>query len=227
MEIQNQIAAGVASQIGAGGWIAITMMALGLAASSGLNTFLPLLMLAAAAKFHVFGMDLSGSFAWLESGTVLGVLALATIVEVAGDKIPVVDHALDAFGTIARPAAGTLAAASVFSGADPAMAAVLGLIVGAPVAFAFHAAKAGTRAASTTTTMGMANPVLSLLEDIAAFFITLVAFFSPFLVPLLLLVLLLVFWKMFKAARRLLTKDKQPGAGADKGSTPSVANRVQ
>lgn len=219
MGIQNQFIEAATSQVGAGGWIAITLMALGLAASSGLNTFLPLLMLALAAKFHFMGMDLSGSFAWLGSSVALGVLALATVVEIAADKIPIVDHALDGIGTVARPAAGALAAASVFSHGDPATAAILGLIVGAPVAFGFHAAKAGTRAASSATTFGFANPVLSILEDVAAFFLTLVALMSPFLVPLLLIVLLLVFWKLFQKARRLLPKGQ---SRPDKGSTPAA-----
>ena len=216
MEIQNQLLANVASDVGALGWITITMMALGLAASSGLNTFLPLLMLAISAKFHFFGLDLSGSYAWLGSDMALGVLGMATILEIAGDKIPVVDHSLDVVGTIARPAAGAVAAASVFSGADPATAAILGLIVGAPVAFGMHSAKAGTRAASSATTFGVANPVLSFLEDVAAFFLTLIALLSPLLVPLLLIVLALVFWKALRRARFLLPgtrkREREPGS---------------
>ena len=62
------------------------------------------------------------------------------------DKIPVVDHALSAMGTVTRPLAGILAAGAVFSHADPAMAALAGLIVGAPTALAFHAAQAGNPA---------------------------------------------------------------------------------
>lgn len=204
MEIQNQLSLAGAPAAGAMAWVAITLLGLGLAASSGLNTFLPLFMLAGAAKFHLFGIALSGSFAWLGSGAALGVLALATLFEIVADKIPIVDHALDAFGTVARPAAGALAAASVFSGADPTTAAVLGLIVGAPVAFGFHAAKAGTRAASTTTTLGTANPLLSVLEDGAAFFLTLIALSAPFLVPVLIVVFLFAFWRLFEKARRHL-----------------------
>ena len=94
--------------------IMIALLALGLAASSGLNTFLPLMMLAAAAKFHLFGVQLNDSFAWLGSDLALGVLSVASILEVAGDKVPAVDHALDVVGTFVRPVAGTLAAASVW-----------------------------------------------------------------------------------------------------------------
>jgi len=218
MEIQNQLSA-ASPAMGAMAWVAVTLLGLGLAASSGLNTFLPLFMLAGAAKFHLFGIALSGSFAWLGSGAALGVLALATIFEIAADKIPVMDHVLDAVGTVARPAAGALAAASVFSGADPTTAAVLGLIVGAPVAFGFHAAKAGTRAASTTTTFGVANPVLSILEDAAAFFLTLIALIFPFLVPLLLVALVFAFWRLYQKARRHLPFNRK-GAPLD-GSTPA------
>ena len=37
---------------------------------------------------------------------------LATLIEIVGDKIPAVDHALDALSTLLRPAAGALLASS-------------------------------------------------------------------------------------------------------------------
>ena len=88
-------------------WIYAVLLGLGLAASCGLNTFLPLLMLAAGAHFHIFGIELNQNFAWLASDTALVALSLGTLIEVVADKIPAVDHALDVFGTVARPAAGT------------------------------------------------------------------------------------------------------------------------
>ena len=205
MDIQNQISMAGNFGIGLLAWITMILLGLGLAASSGLNTFMPLLMLAGAAKFHLFGIETSGAFAWLGTSAALGVLTLATIVEIAADKIPFVDHGLDAFGTIARPLAGWLAAASVFSGADATTAAVLGLIVGAPVALGVHAAKAGTRAASSATTFGLANPVLSVIEDAAALLLTFTALVVPLLVPLLLVVFCFLFWKLFQKARHHLS----------------------
>ncbi len=182
------------------GLISAVMLGLGLAASSGLNTFLPLLVLASAAHFQVFGVQLNGSFAWLASDSALWALGIAAVAEVLGDKVPAVDHLLDMFGTVARPAAGALAAASVFQG-DPAQAAVLGLIVGAPTAFGFHAAKAGTRVGSSATTMGIGNPILSTLEDIIAVGLTVLSILFPWLVPLLLLVLGFVLWRIIKAVK--------------------------
>jgi len=180
------------------------LLGLGLAASCGLNTFLPLLMLAGAAHFHLFGVHLNGHFAWLASDTSLLALAVGAVVEVIGDKVPAVDHALDVFGTVARPVAGTLAAASVFKGADPGTAALLGLIIGAPTALSFHAAKAGTRATSTATTLGIANPVLSTLEDIAAIGLTLISFLQPLLVPVILLIAFVIMWRLYKKVRQHL-----------------------
>jgi hypothetical protein len=199
-------------------WLMVALLGLGLAASSGLNTFLPLLLLAGAAKFHLFGVQLNGSFAWLGSDTAIGVLALASIVEIAADKIPTVDHALDVIGTFSRPAAGTLAAAAVFRSADPTTAAVLGLIIGAPAAFGFHAAKAGTRAASTATTLGMANPLLSVLEDVLAIVLTVLALTAPFLVPLFLILALFLISKLVRSARRRWPQ-KSASHAPSKGTT--------
>ncbi len=182
-------------------------LGLALAASTGLNTFLPLLMLAGAAHFKVIDTHavLGGQFNWLTSTSALTALGLATLAEVVGDKIPVVDHALDTIGTVARPAVGAFAAASVWHG-DPAMAAIAGLVLGAPVAFGFHAAKAGTRAASTATTLGIGNPILSTLEDFAALGLTAIGLKFPWLVPAALLVIGLILWRLYLKARKAFGK---------------------
>ena len=182
-------------------YLSIGLLGLGLAASSGLNTFLPLLVLALAAKMQLFGVQLNGSFAWLASDVALGTLGVAAFAEIIGDKVPTVDHALDVIGTVARPAAGALAAASVFHNSDPAMATLLGLIIGAPAAFSFHAAKAGTRATSTVGTMGLLNPALSFFEDMAAIILIFTALLAPLLVPVFLVIFGFALWKLVKLAK--------------------------
>jgi hypothetical protein len=100
--------------------------------------------------------------------------------------VPAVDHALDVIGTPLRPAAGALLAASVLGTvSDPLTAMVLGTAVGAPTALVPHAAKAALRTVSTTLTGGLANPVLSFLEDV----LSLVTFVLAILVPVLVVVL--------------------------------------
>lgn len=182
-------------------YFSVGLLGLGLAASSGLNTFLPLLVLALAAKMQLFGVQLNGSFAWLASDAALAALGVAAFAEIIADKIPAVDHALDVIGTVARPLAGALAAASVFRNTDPTFATLLGLIIGAPTALSFHTAKAGTRATSTVGTMGLLNPVLSFFEDMAAIVLIFVALLAPFLVPVFLLIFGFALWKLVKIAK--------------------------
>ncbi len=181
--------------------LSAAFLGVGLAASSGLRAFLPLLLACIAAKTGLFGVHLSGNFAWLSSDTALIALSIASVVEIAGDKIPVVDHGLDALGTVLRPGAGALVAAAVWNQNDPATAALMGLIFGAPLALGIHAAKAGTRGASTLTTAGLGNPILSVLEDFAALLLGLVALLIPLLIPVLLIAIGYVAWKVARYAR--------------------------
>src|SRR5688572_33156145 len=79
------------------------LLGLGLSASTGLNTFLPLLLLAAAARFHVAGITLGDKFEWLTSDAAVIALIIACVLELVADKIPAVDHFLDSAGTFVRP----------------------------------------------------------------------------------------------------------------------------
>ncbi|HET7436294.1 MAG TPA: DUF4126 domain-containing protein [Thermoanaerobaculia bacterium] len=172
------------------------LLGVGLSASTGLNTFLPLLLLSGAARFHIAGITLNQSFAWLGSDVAIVVLIIASVVEILGDKIPTVDHFLDVIGTFIRPIAGATAAASVLTHADPVVAAIAGLIIGSPISFGLHSLKAGARVVSTTTTFGCANPLISLVEDVVSVIVSIVAIFAPILVPLLLLAVVFVLWRL-------------------------------
>lgn len=210
MEIQNQIAASGANTTTALGWLLIACIGMGLAASSGLNTFLPLLMLSVAAKYSLFGIHLSESYMWLVSDTALWALALATLFEVLADKVPAVDHFLDTVGIIARPTAGTLAASSVITGMDPALATMVGLAIGAPVALSFHAVKAGTRTVSTATTLGLGNPILSFIEDAFAFFLVIISFLLPILAPIAVVVAGMVLWRLVRKFQTWTGSNREP-----------------
>ncbi len=181
-------------------WVLPALLGLGLASATGLRTFLPLLMLAVAARFGLFGVTLNAQMDWLGSTPAIAALTIAAVTEFAGDKIPGLDHALNVLGAFTRPVAGAIAAGSVFAGLDPTTAAVAGIIVGAPTAFAFNAVQGGARLTSTATTGGLGNPVLSFIEDALSFFTVLLAFVLPVLAPVVLLVLAIL---LFRLARRL------------------------
>ncbi|MEO8379900.1 MAG: DUF4126 domain-containing protein, partial [Acidobacteriota bacterium] len=172
------------------------LLGLGLSASTGLNTFLPLLLLGAAARFHVAGITLGDKFEWLTSDAAMIALIIACVIELVADKIPAVDHFLDTAGTFVRPVAGALASASVLTGVDPMVAAIVGIIIGGPASLGMHTLKAGTRIASSATTFGCANPILSIVEDILSFSLSVVAIFLPILVPLALALLVFALWRI-------------------------------
>jgi hypothetical protein len=158
-------------------------LAVALAACTGLRAWLPLLLTGIVARSGF--LELGPSFQFLASDRALAVLGLATVLEIAADKIPVVDHVLDSLSVVIRPAAGSLVAASVlWPVADPFTAMALGTAIGAPSSLVPHAAKSALRAASTAFTGGLANPVLSLLEDAAAFALFVLAVVVPVVVAL-------------------------------------------
>ena len=79
-----------------------------LAATAGLRAFLPLLGLGLAARF--LDWPIAESMQWLSTNAALVGLAVAALVEIAADKIPAVDHVLDAVHTVVGPLTGALVA---------------------------------------------------------------------------------------------------------------------
>jgi hypothetical protein len=174
-------------------------LAIGLAACAGLRAWLPLLLVGGLSRAGL--VTLGSSFAFLGSNRALILFGVATVIEMVGDKVPAVDHALDMLSTVLRPAAGSLIAASVmWEVRDPLTALALGVAVGAPSALVPHAAKTVVRAASTTLTAGLANPVISVLEDV----ITVAMFVLTVVIPVLAAATLLVvaFLVVRRIARR-------------------------
>ena len=172
-----------------------------LAASAGLRAFVPLFAVGVASR--TLGWDLASGMDWLASNTALTVFGIASALEVAADKIPVVDHALDAIHTIIGPIAGALAGLSVWLHFPPMVAAVLALVVGAPLAGGVHLVAATTRVKSTAVSGGAFNPVASTAEDGVTLAAIAVAIFAPLLalaVSVLLIVLLARF--ITKRSRR-------------------------
>jgi hypothetical protein len=174
---------GNVSWVEMGSWVGTLALAFGLAAVAGIRAWLPLLLTGLLARFGL--VHVGHSFEFVSTTPALVLFGIATIVEIAGDKIPAIDHTLDVAGTFIRPAAGALLAASaMYQIESPLYACVLGLVIGAPTALVPHATKAAARAASSTFTMGLANPLLSFAEDGVA----LAMFALAILLPVLLAV---------------------------------------
>ncbi len=175
-----------------GGFTSI-LAAFGLSAASGLNAYIPLLVVGLTARFTDW-IELAPPFDLLTNEWVLGALAVLLGIEFFADKIPLVDHANDVIQTFVRPAAGAILFASeahVITSIHPVVALILGLLV----AFGVHATKATTRPLVTVATGGVGNPVVSTVEDVASLGLTLMAILAPLL---LLFAFIALLWTAYK-----------------------------
>jgi hypothetical protein len=171
------------------------LAAFGLSSSAGLNAYLPLLVVALTARYSDF-ITLQDPWTALENPWTIGVLVLLALIEFFADKIPAVNHANDVLQTCVRPAAGAIlfaASTGVVSKVDPVVAIVLGLLT----AGAVHTAKSVLlRPAVTATTGGVANPVVSMVEDVVALMLSVIAVVLPVLISVILVLFaaLVVYW---------------------------------
>lgn len=184
LELFGEISA-VAAAAGINPWIA-ALLVVGLGHLGVLESVEPLLQ----------NLDLS-------EPTLVAALALALVVEQVADKIPGVDHISDLVHLPVKPVvAATLGIALLLPhlSADPngfALTAAGG--AAGLVALLTHLGKAGTRVASTATTAGVGSPVLSVLEDLTAVGLVVVAVLIPILALVLVALLLAVAVRGLKA----------------------------
>jgi hypothetical protein len=175
--------------------------AFGLAASAGLNAYLPLLIVALVARFTGL-ITLSPPYDLLTDGWVIAATTILLAIEVFADKIPAVDSANDILQTFVRPVAGAIlfaASNSVISDIHPVLALVCGLVVAGGI----HATKATLRPAVTGTSGGLLNPAVSTAEDVVALVLSILSILVPLLVGFLLGCLFLaILWWFAKRRRR-------------------------
>lgn len=173
--------------------------AFGLSTSAGLNAYIPLLVVALAAHFPVNEplLKLSEPYDLLGSTWVILVLLILLTIEMLVDKVPAVDSLNDIIQTFIRPAAGAVlfaANAHVITDVSPVLALLAGLLLAGGV----HTAKGVVRPAVTASTAGTGNWLVSLVEDIIAFFVSVFSLLLPILAALGLMVLftlLFIFWR--------------------------------
>ena len=147
-------------------YLTAAALGLGLAACSGFRVFVPLL---AASVAHHFGwLPAAPGFAWLGSWAALLTLGVATVAELVGYYVPVVDNFLDTLTTPASVVAGGLLMTSTLPQLDPVTRWTLGILVGGGTAGLVQSGTALLRVGSTAATGGLGNPVLATLENVVA-----------------------------------------------------------
>ena len=153
----------------------------GLGLGAGINAYATLLVFGLIARWQpwLFHDELARFFATTPVLIVVGILYL---IEFVADKVPAVDHVWDIIHTFIRPVAGALVGWAAVSNSIPRGAVIVASIIAGSAALGAHATKATVRAASTTMTFGLGNPILSLFEDIFAFIAAPLSIFLPWIV---------------------------------------------
>jgi hypothetical protein len=183
----------------------------GLAASAGLNAYIPLLVIGLLARYTEV-INLPGGWQWLSNGWVIGILAFLLVIEVVADKIPVVDSVNDVLQTVVRPTAGGLAFGAGASSetatvTDPGSFFQSGqwvpIVIGVVIALGVHGIKATARPVVNATTAGIGAPAVSTAEDVTSAVLSVLAILLPIIV-LLFFIGLVVFtvWVVRRRGRR-------------------------
>lgn len=193
----------------------------GLAASAGLNAYIPLLTMGLLARYTEL-IDLPSSSQWLTNGWALAILTVLLAVEFVADKVPMIDHVNDVIQTVVRPTAGGLAfgagaGSETVTVSDPGQFFSsnqwLPIAVGVVIAFGVHGIKSVARPVINATTAGFGAPVASTAEDATSIVMSLVAIILPVLVLLFLLgFAILLPWALRR--RRLRKRERQAARAA-------------
>ena len=194
----------------------------GLAASAGLNAYIPLVLMGLLARYTDL-VNLPSGWQWLGNGWVLLILAVLLAVEVVADKVPVVDHVNDVVQTVVRPTAGGLAFGAgstsetvTVSNPDTFFSTHqwVPVVTGVLIALGVHLLKSAARPVINATTAGFGAPVASTAEDATSAVMSVVAILLPVLVLVFLLGLVaFLFWFLRRRKDRRRERSAARAAG--------------
>jgi len=138
------------------------VIGIGLAAACGFRVFVPLLVMSIASQAGQ--LTLAPELQWIGSYPALFAFATATALEIAGYYVPWVDNLLDSIATPAAMVAGTVAVGGVVTDLDPFLKWALAIVAGGGTAGAVQGVTVLARGASSLTTGGLGNPLVSSAE---------------------------------------------------------------
>jgi hypothetical protein len=176
------------------------IIGVGLSAAVGFRIFVPFLAL---SIFSLLGyINLSSGFEWIGTYPALIAFGIATILEIIAYFIPWSDNLLDTVAVPISIIAGSLVMGSVLADFSPFLKWSLSILAGGGLAGSIQSATGLLRAGSTTTTGGLANPVISTTEAGMSLTLSTLAILIPILAFALILVFIFLLIKRF--GRRLL-----------------------
>ncbi|WP_283636683.1 DUF4126 domain-containing protein [Aquaticitalea lipolytica] len=171
-------------------------LGIGLAASVGFRVFVPLFALSLASYFNFW--ELNESWQWIGSLTAVITLGVATLVEISAYYIPYLDNLLDTIAIPLATVAGTAVMVSTVADLSPIITWSLAIIAGGGTAAAIKSSAGATRLASTTTTAGFGNPVVSTVETGTSLVMSIFSIFLPIIAFVLVILILFIIFKLYK-----------------------------
>ncbi len=178
-------------------------LGIGLAASVGFRIFVPFFVLSIAAHFQI--IPLNENWQWVSSEIAMITLGIATIAEITAYLIPWVDNILDTIAIPLAAIAGTAIMLSTVANFDPFFTWILAIIAGGGTATAIKSSTSTTRLASTATTAGIANPVISTVESGTSVLLSVMAIFIPLIA---ILFVIFIFWMIYKLYKKVIPSRK-------------------
>ncbi len=166
-----------------------------LAAACGFRIFVPLLVMSLSAMTG--HLELAEGFGWIGSPVAVFAFGTATLAEILAYYIPAVDNALDTAATPIAIIAGTVVTAAAVGDMSPFLRWSLAAVAGGGAAATVQGLTTLTRLASTTTTAGLGNPIVSTAEAGAATMLATFGIWLPILAAMI--VVMLVFVTLRKA----------------------------
>ena len=186
---------------------------IGLSAACGFRLIVPFVVMSISAlSGH---LTLAPDMAWIGTYPALIAFGIATVLEILIYFIPWVDDVMAALSIPVSIVAGTIITAAFVPDMSPFLRWTLAAIAGGTVARTTETLTTGLRFASTATTAGLGNGLLSVGELLSSTLLSLLALLVP--VISLLLVLFFLTWSIQKGVGVLgmLKRRRRPSSSFD------------
>ncbi len=191
---------------------------IGLSAACGFRIFMPLLIMSIASlSGH---LTLAPGFEWIATYPALGTFAVASFLEIAAYYVPWVDNMLDTIAVPVATMAGTIVMASSVTEMSPFLQWALAVIVGGGTAGAIQGFTTLTRLASTATTGGLGNPLVSTIEAGGSVAMSVLAISLPVIAALT--VIGLLYFALKKIFSRFFRKKELGTHRENESASPSL-----
>ena len=147
---------------------------------------------------------------------VMGIAAIAALVEFLADKVIWLDSIWDTVHTLVRPVGGALLALAIVDPSDPTTQ-VVAFLLGGGASLAAHAGKAGARGVVNASPEPVSNIAVSSVEDVATAGLLYTVYEYPYVAVGVAAVLLALVVGLLLLARAFIRKLFRPRPGPPPG----------